>query len=126
MDVRRWRAEQAERARASAAAWTAIEKRQKEEMASREKGYLQEADPGARFGQSAGGYFGGRDAFIGQAKDRGRRVAGDTDGDGKVSNLERFDKDGDGFIEMHEYAMQATFKRQSNSGPPAAPFESPL
>ena len=43
-----------------------------------------------------------RDGFV--KVDRGRTIAGDRDGDGKVSQLERFDKDGDGKISMEEFA----------------------
>lgn len=53
-----------------------------------------------------GGYFGGRGAFLTSAKDRARAIEGDADGDGHVSLAERYDKDGDGKVEMWEYAAQ--------------------
>lgn len=49
----------------------------------------------------AGGYFGGRGAFLTQARDRDANVAGDADGDGQVSLAERYDKDGDVSPQSH-------------------------
>ena len=66
-------------------------------------------------GISEGGYHSEgknfRDGFV--KVDRGRAIAGDRDGDGKVSQLERFDKDGDGKISMEEFA--ATTNAPTNS-----------
>ena len=57
-----------------------------------------EADKAAAFrlagADGAGGYFGGRGAFLTTAGDRDRKVAGDADGDGIVSLAEKYDKDG--------------------------------
>jgi len=64
----------------------------------------------------SGGYFGGRGAFLTQARDRGRVVKGDVDGDGKVSLAERYDKDGDGKISMHEYAAQTNSPNSRTHG----------
>lgn len=66
--------------------------------------------------KGAGGYFGGGGAFLTQARDRGRSVKGDIDGDGKVSLAERYDKDGDGKISMHEYAAQTNSPNSRTHG----------
>ena len=57
-------------------------------------------------GITDGGYhYEGKNFKDGFVKiDRGRAIAGDRDGDGKVSQLERFDKDGDGKISLEEFA----------------------
>jgi hypothetical protein len=62
------------------------------------------------------GYFaegkGFKDGFV--KVDRGRVVAGDRDGDGKVSMSERLDADGDGKVSAAEYA--SGMDRMSRSG----------